>query len=105
MNDRQRSETAEPRARYLEGGSEPAFALTKGQLGELVREAVAEALAVRPLLVDKAILGQLLQCSAAHIDNLRKVGLPVVKVGESVRFDPTEVMAWLKGRLLPENDR
>lgn len=83
---------------------EPVFTLSRQALAELVREAVASALDVRPVLVDKSTLAKQLQCSAAHIDNLRKTGLPTVKLGDAVRFDSAEVVRWLRARK-PENDR
>lgn len=69
------------------------------QLAKLVSGAVRDALHrahAAPLLVDKQTLAQQLGCSAAHIDNLRKRGLPIVPVGEAIRFEPHAVMAWLK---------
>jgi len=77
----------------------PAFTLSRGQLAELVSKAVQVALAKgsgAPLLVDKQEMARQLSCSAAHVDNLRKRGLPVVKVGEGVRFAPAQVLAWLQ---------
>jgi hypothetical protein len=75
-----------------------AFTLTRGELSALVREAVAEANAAGggPLLVDKQRLAQKLGCSAAHIDALRKRGLPVVMLGVAVRFEPAAVLDWLR---------
>jgi len=34
-------------------------------------------------------------CSRRHIDRLRKLGLPDIKVGELVRFSEKEVLDWL----------
>jgi hypothetical protein len=48
-----------------------------------------------PLLVDKAELARLVRLCPATIDNLRKEGLPTVKVQGSVRFVPADVLAWL----------
>jgi hypothetical protein len=79
----------------------PAFTLSRQELGELVQVAVQAALAAqapKALLVDKQILAHLLGCSAAHIDGLRKQGLPTVMVGMNVRFEPEDVLAWLRGR-------
>lgn len=80
-------------------GAAPAFNLTGGQLSALIATAVTEALGahnVGPLLVDKQSLARKIGCSAAHIDNLRKRGLPVVYVGEAVRFEPPAVIEWLR---------
>jgi hypothetical protein len=79
----------------------PAFTLTRGELAAVVSEAVKAALAAqapKPLLVDKQILAHLIGCSAAHVDNMRKQGMPTVMVGMNVRFEPDDVMAWLRGR-------
>ncbi len=70
-----------------------------GELSALVSRAVRDALCGREsgaLLVDKQTLAQKLCCSAAHVDKLRKRGLPVVHVGESVRFEPGKVLEWLR---------
>lgn len=80
-------------------GEAPAFTLTGHQLSALIAGAVADALgahAKEPLLVDKQVLAKRLGCSAAHVDNLRKRGLPVVMVGEAVRFAPDAVLDWLR---------
>lgn len=86
------------RAKYLTNGGppKPAFALTEEELLGLVRRAVGEASVPRPLLVDKQGLARSLNCSPAHIDVLRKRGLPTVNVGQLVRFEPDAVLAWLR---------
>jgi hypothetical protein len=94
------------RSKYVPGkpaendvGAAPAFNLTGGQLSALIATAVTEALGAHtggPLLVDKQSLARKIGCSAAHIDNLRKRGLPVVYVGEAVRFEPPAVVEWLR---------
>lgn len=70
------------------------------ELAALVENAVSKALGSHsggPMLVDKQVLAQKLGCSAAHIDNLRKCGLPVVRLGgQTVRFAPNEVLDWLR---------
>ncbi len=76
-----------------------AFTLTSAQLSALMARVVNEALSAHAggtQLVDKQVLAQKLGCSAAHIDNLRKRGLPVVPLGELVRFDPAAVIEWLR---------
>ena len=40
-------------------------------------------------------LADFLSCSRRHIDRLRKLGLPDIKVGELVRFSEKEVLDWL----------
>lgn len=71
------------------------------ELEGLIERAVQHALARdggKPLLVDRQTLARQLGCSAAHIDNLRKQGLPVVRVGhvKAVRFEPGAVLEWLR---------
>lgn len=74
--------------------------LTRAQLETLVQRAVGAALCLRgalePALVGKQDLARQIGVSASQIDRLRKLGLPSVKVGESVRFEPAKVIAWLK---------
>jgi hypothetical protein len=79
----------------------PVVTMTRGELEALVSGAVQKALssgACGPLLVDKQDLARQLRCSAAHIDHLRKRGLPTVMVGQVVRFEPQKVLAWLEAR-------
>lgn len=76
-----------------------AVTLTVGELRQLVTDAAREAVAGRSgasLLVDKQDLAQQIGVSASQIDRLRKLGLPSVKVGESVRFEPAKVLDWLR---------
>ena len=40
-------------------------------------------------------LADFLGCSRRHIDRLRKLGLPDIKVGQLVRFSEKEVLDWL----------
>lgn len=82
-----------------DNGSEPAFTLTRSQLEGLISAAVRQALDTgsgAPFLVDKQAMAQRLGCSASQVDHLRKQGLPVVKVGMMVRFEPTRVLEWLR---------
>lgn len=90
----------------------PAFTLTSAQLSALIGKAVADALASNAandapsrgeiLLVDKQDLARLLGCSPAHIDHLRKRGMPWVPVGQMVRFEPPNVLAWLREQAAAE---
>lgn len=97
MGDTRKTREASPAAN--EGGTSPAFTLTKDELGELMKAAVREALASgapAPVLVDKQDLARQLGCSASHIDHLRKRGMPCVPVGRVVRFEPAAVVEWLR---------
>ena len=84
-----------PAANDVDG--EPAFTLTRKQLEALVIQAVRAAQGNGPPpLVDRQEMARLLGCSPAHIDHLRKRGLPTVPVGQYlVRFEPAKVVAWL----------
>lgn len=101
------------RAKYLTRGApvsdmsleRPAYALTAGELGLIVARAVGEAMGrSQELLVDKQVLAQRLGCSASHIDHLRKRGLPTVRIGQAVRFEPERVLEWLRTQSSPDND-
>lgn len=79
----------------VQGGA--AFTMTRSELAELMTAAVTEALGHGgPLLVDKQKLAQKLGCSAAHVDALRKRGMPTVMLGVAVRFEPAAVLEWLR---------
>lgn len=83
----------------------PAFTVSRGELGELIRAAVREEMGhARPLLVDKQQLARQLGCSPAHVDHLRKRGLPTVMLGQAVRFEPGAVLGWLRQQA-PNNDQ
>lgn len=100
-----------PRAKYLrvrpgepaaavENDNAPAFTVTRGELGALVRDAVSEALsrresAPRPALLDREALAAVLGCSAGLVDKLRRRGLPHYRIGDSPRFDLDAVLQWI----------
>lgn len=66
-------------------------------LRALIASALEDALGKgSQLLIDKQMLAHRLSCSASHIDHLRKHGLPWVRVGDAVRFDPAAVIDWLR---------
>ena len=37
------------------------------------------------------------RCSPRTVSNLMLAGMPYIKIGHLVRFDPDEVIAWMKG--------
>ena len=79
----------------------PAFTVTRGQLGALVREAVGEALAEHAgrserVLLDRAELGLALGCSPSMVDKLRRAGMPSVMLGSSPRFEVQDCLGWLR---------
>ncbi len=79
----------------------PVFTLTRTQLEALVTRALQAALAqgiIGPVLIDKQDMARQLGCSPAHLDHLRKRGLPVVKVGAVIRFEPALVLDWLRAQ-------
>lgn len=104
------SEMGEKRAKYLrmgervgtgapENDNAPAFTVTRGELTELVRSAVAEALTERqaaPLLLDREGLAAVLGCSSSLIDKLRRRGMPSVRLGDSPRFELEACLAWVR---------
>lgn len=75
------------------------------ELARIVREQVDAALAdhqadVRPqsLLVSGAEMAELIDVSRATLHRLRTdEGCPAVKVGDSYKYEPTKVLAWLRG--------
>lgn len=101
MQDKEREPIEGPRAKYLtsgDGSSVPAFTLTRGELSEVVADAVGRVLGQMAMLVDKPTIAQKLSVSEGHIDHLRKKGLPVVRIGAAVRFDPEDVVQWLRSQ-------
>ena len=50
------------------------------------------------LAYTKSELAQAFSCSVSSIDRMRAEGLPTFMIGESPRFDPVAVMAWLQSR-------
>lgn len=77
----------------------PLFTMTRAELESLVGKAVSAALYLRstePVLVDKQALAQLLSCSPTHVDHLRKKGMPTIRLGGVVRFEPAKVLSWLR---------
>lgn len=82
--------------------------LTVDELREIIREelqaaSAAEISGVAParLLVGGADLGRMLGCSRTQVHRLRLEGAPTVKLGDSYRFEPAAVLAWLKERGQP----
>lgn len=80
--------------------NDPAFTMSRAEFQALVGSAVQQAMlsTSAPLLVDKQDLARQLGCSPAHIDHLRKRGLPTVPVGKVVRFEPAKVLEWLRAQ-------
>jgi len=75
----------------------PAFTMTRPELEAMIRRAVHKERAhSEPVLVGKQDLARAIGISASQIDRLRKLGLPSVKIGENVRFEPAKVLEWLK---------
>lgn len=71
----------------------------------LVTEAVQHALSEhdgKPTLLDRTALARALSCSASHVDNMRRAGLPTVFLGEAPRFLLSDVLAWIKTQRSPE---
>jgi hypothetical protein len=102
MKDTPRERETAPRGRYVGSAASAndndplAVTLTRAELAEVVRTAVTQAVGGASRLVDKQELAALLLCSPAHVDHLRKRGLPWVPVGQAVRFEPARVIDWLR---------
>ena len=72
--------------------------LTPKELTVLIQSAISAALAEyegSPVLLDRNGLAKALSCSASHVDNMRKRGLPCLYVGEAPRFEIKAVLGWL----------
>lgn len=53
-------------------------------------------------LIDKKCLAEKLEVSESYINKLMKAeGLPYFKIGRTVRFNGSEVLAWLSQRRMP----
>jgi hypothetical protein len=79
--------------------------LTLDELRRLVVAAVVEALAAQVVaarstlaLVDRRELARLFNVSAATVTRLTAEGMPCTYVGDSSRYSPDEVRAWLDER-------
>lgn len=105
-------ESGRGRAKYLRMGeagvsggapsndTAPAFTVTRGELAGLVREAVAEAvgeaLAPRPVVLDREALASALGCSSSLVDKFRRRGMPHLRLGDSPRFELAACLGWLR---------
>ena len=61
---------------------------------------IATALKGQKLLVDSDELASQLMVSKSTIVQLRKQGLPVIRIGNSVRFDPEAVMHFINQKFI-----
>lgn len=83
---------------------DPSVTLTRGQLRELVADAVTDALADHapaepaPVLVDRAGLARALSVSLSSVDRLLREGCPMIRIGDAPRFCVADVVAWLQAR-------
>ena len=82
----------------------PSVTLTRGELRQLVTNAVADALCDQqpaqpaPELVDRRGLARALFVSLSSVDRLAREGCPCVRVCDSPRFEVAAVIDWLKAR-------
>ncbi len=79
----------------------PAFTITRGELVELLRTIVEEALEAErvnraPLLLDREGLALALGCSSSLVDKLRRQGMPTVRLGDSPRFELERCLGWIR---------
>lgn len=49
-------------------------------------------------------VAEMLQVTRTTIYNLKKKGLPFIKLGKNIRFDQDEVVAWVKSNSRTDND-
>ena len=49
-------------------------------------------------------VAEMLQVTRTMIYNLKKKGLPFIKLGKNIRFDQDEVVAWVKSNSRTDND-
>jgi len=95
------------RAPGLATGPGPAgiVVLTPEQVSQLAYDAAAAALADfaeglqdSPDLVDGAAMAKRLSLSRATLRRLRVAGMPAIAVGDTFRYRPAAVLAWLEQR-------
>jgi hypothetical protein len=81
---------------------------TRAELTDLVREAVAAAIAEqsesRP--VERQVVGpnemsRMLDISRTSLHRLRSEGCPAVRLGDVYKYEPSAVLTWLKARGKP----
>jgi len=77
--------------------------LTAEQVSQLAHDAAAAALAEftaeqapAPELVDGVAMAQLISVSRATLHRLRVAGMPCVPLGETFRYKPAAIIAWLE---------
>lgn len=63
---------------------------------ELLEDKFINAPKSPKLLIDSNELAELLSVSKSTIINLRKQGMPTIKIGDSIRFEPEAVMQFVK---------
>lgn len=83
-----------------ENDNAPAVMMTRGELRELVRQELTEALggekAVAPALLTREQFAGVLGCSPSYVDKLRRAGIPHLRLGDSPRFELEPCLAWLR---------
>lgn len=67
-------------------------------IDEQLENKIAIALKGQKLLVDSDELAKQLMVSKSTIVKLRKQGLPTIRIGDSVRFDPKAVMQFINNQ-------
>lgn len=87
-----------------EAGNRLVVTLTAAELLGMMEQAARRVMGqTQAMVVDRMEMAQRLGVSAAHVDNLRKRGLPTVMIGQAVRFEPDAVLTWLRDQR-GEND-
>ena len=52
-----------------------------------------------PVMWTASEVARCARCSVRHVGQLRLMGLPCLKIGHMVRFDPQQVLGWLQAHL------
>ena len=69
---------------------------------EHLEKRLANAPKSQKLLIDSDELAEQLSVSKSTIIKLRKQGLPTIKIGDSIRFEPKDVMQFLSNNFKSE---
>jgi phage terminase Nu1 subunit (DNA packaging protein) len=70
----------------------------RAELAADIAAQVRESLPLGVQLVDRTELARRLSCSPSLVEKLQRDGMPRVQIGTRVVYEPTEVIAWLRGR-------
>jgi len=105
------NDAAEPRAaiplrpvsKTRPGDDRLLVTLTVGEQRDLVRDAAWETVAEAsddppPALLDRAGIAWALGVGTATVDRMRREGCPIIRIGDSPRFELADCLTWLRTR-------